>query len=115
MYLIDINNVKKRENQMKTRLIRKAMQSRCRFMVSAVGFDEKGNIVGFSCNKPNITRKGGSIHAELALMNQYGKVLKTIIICRTNKTGTSLLPIRPCNACANRAERLRIKIVTITN
>lgn len=100
---------------MEKRLIRKAMQSQCRFLVSAVGYDEKGNIVGFSCNKPNITRKGGSIHAEEALMNQYGKVLQTIVICRTNKTGSSLLPIKPCSKCKSRANRLGIKIMTITD
>jgi len=95
------------------RLIRKAQQSSCRYKVSAIGLDEQNNVVAFAHNKPYIHRKGGSIHAEEALMNQYGQVLSTIIICRTNKSGTSILPIHPCKTCAGKAKRLGIKIVTI--
>lgn len=100
--------------EIKDRLVSKAQQSSCRYKVSAIGLDEKGNVIGYAVNTPHIDRKGGSIHAEQVLMNQYGKALHTIIICRTNKTGSSLLPIHPCDTCANRAKRLGIRIATIT-
>ena len=99
---------------MKEKLLKKAKQSACRYKVAAIGIDKRGNVIGVAHNMPKLRRKGGSLHAEERLMNRYGKVLHTIIICRTNKNGRWLLPIEPCGKCRRRAERLGIKIVTIS-
>lgn len=93
------------------RAIRKAMKSDCKYRISAVGLDHKGDLISISHNKHRFSHEGGSYHAEMLLMARYGKNLKTIIIYRVNKLG-DLLPIAPCRACANKAEELGIKIIS---
>lgn len=94
------------------RAIRKASSSICRFKISAMAFDKKGQLLGTSFNQPRFNRFGGGRHAEMILMAQYGKNIKTIIICRTDgKAG--LLPIDPCEVCKAKAEELGIKIKSI--
>jgi hypothetical protein len=94
------------------RAIRKASSSICRFKISAMAFDKRGKLLGTSFNRPRFSKKGGSIHAEMELMAQYGTNIKTIIICRTDgKEG--LLPIDPCVICKAKADELGIKIKSI--
>jgi hypothetical protein len=95
-----------------TRAIKKASQSICKYKISAMGFDKKGRLIGTSFNRPRFSRHGGSIHAEMELMAQYGINLKTIIICRTNLSG-ELLEIDACETCQKKANELGIKIKTI--
>lgn len=92
--------------------IKKAKQSDCRYKVSAIGFNKKGDIIGTAFNKHFINRKGMSLHAEVNLIKKFTKSLKTIIICRSNETGT-ILPIHPCNACSKLANKYGIIIETI--
>lgn len=92
----------------------KAKQSNCRYKISALGFDKKGNYLGASFNKRRFHIKGGGIHAEISLMRKYGSRIKSIVICRINKQG-SLLNISPCKTCQEVADKLGIKIYTITN
>ena len=94
------------------RAIKKAKQSICKYKISAMGFDKKGNLIGTAFNRPRFSRHGGSYHAEKELMAQYGDNLKTIIICRTNSNG-DLLPIDPCPSCLEKATELGIKIKSI--
>ena len=96
-------------------LKRKARQSPCRFKVSAIGFNAKGDYLGSACNLPRFCRKGGGLHAEMFLMRKYGSRVKTIIICRCNDKG-KLLPIHPCEACSAVAikEGIEIKTVEVT-
>ena len=94
------------------RAIKKANQSICKYKISAMGFDRKGNFIGCAMNTPRFSRYGGGNHAEMNLMSQYGSKLKTIVICRTNSHG-ELLPIDPCDTCRGKAEELGIKIVSI--
>ncbi len=92
--------------------IKKAKQSSCRFKVSAIGFNRKGDLIGTAVNQHRISKPGCSIHAEIALIKKIGRSLKTIIICKTNKTG-GILPIHPCRTCASIALRYNIDIKTI--
>jgi tRNA(Arg) A34 adenosine deaminase TadA len=92
--------------------LKKASQSSCRFKVSAIGFNRKGDLIGTAVNQHRISKPGCSIHAEIALIKKMGRNLSTIIICRTNKTG-GILPIHPCKTCANIASRYGIVIKTI--
>lgn len=93
------------------RAINKAKQSICRYKISALGFDKKGNYIGSAFNQPRFSRYKGSIHAEMNLMSKYGKRLKTILICRVNRNG-NIAPIKPCNMCKKKAKELGIKIET---
>ena len=92
--------------------LKKASQSSCRFKVSAIGFNRKGDLIGTAVNQHRISKPGCSIHAEIALIKKMGRSLRTIIICRTNKTG-GILPIHPCKTCTNIALRYNIDIKTI--
>ena len=90
----------------------KAIQSPCKYKISALGFNKRGELIGSSFNKPRFYRRGGSEHAEMLLMKNYTKGLATILICRVNSNG-KFLPIEPCNMCQTKANELGIKIVTI--
>lgn len=94
------------------RAIKKAQSSKCREKVSAIALNHQNEIIGFARNTPRFVKKGGSIHAEMALMARYGKNIKTLLICRTNKSG-DMLPIHPCPICKNKAEELGIRITTL--
>ena len=95
-------------------MIKKAKKSTCRYKVSALGLTSKGEIIGLKNNSPRFSREGGSVHAEMALMRQYGENIKTIYICRVNGKG-ELLPIKPCKVCKRKAKELGIKILTFIN
>ncbi len=92
---------------------RKAQATHCTFKICAIGFDDSGRMIGIKNNSSRFSRKGGGFHAEMKLMAQYGKNLKTILICRTGGTG-NLLPIDPCKTCKEKADDLGIKIISIT-
>jgi len=91
--------------------IRRASKSICRYKVSAIGLNKKGEIIGSSVNTIRFNRLNGGIHAEASLIGRYGSQLKTIIICRVNKTG-GVLPIEPCDNCQKLANKFGIKIVS---
>jgi hypothetical protein len=92
---------------------KKAMQSQCRFKISALGFNRKGELVASATNSFRFCRKGGGLHAEAQVMKQAKrKGICTVLICRVNPNGL-LLPIEPCENCMRLAEKLGIKIVSI--
>jgi cytidine deaminase len=91
------------------RMIKKAKQSICRYKIAAIGFNKKGDLIGYAVNKPRFPKPHGGIHAEMALMAHYSINLSTIIIIRTNKKG-KLLAIHPCAKCQKVADNLGIKI-----
>lgn len=93
--------------------IKKAEQSYCKYRVSAVGLDKKGNVIGTACNRPRFCKYGGSIHAEENLIGRYKGNLHTIIICRISDNG-SVKPIDPCERCQKLAKKYGIKIVSIS-
>lgn len=94
--------------------ISKALQSTCVYKISAIGLNRKGDILGSAMNKRNVCRRGMGKHAEIELIKQYGRKIKTIIICRCNNRG-EILPIHPCNTCAKIADRMGIKILTVSD
>jgi len=93
------------------KLIQKALQSPAKHRVSAVGLSKRGVIIAAAFNKPRFQKKGGGIHAEMAIMLMAPKCLHTIVIARVNKNG-KILPMDPCPACAAKAKELGIKIVS---
>jgi tRNA(Arg) A34 adenosine deaminase TadA len=96
-----------------TRLaISKAKQSICTYRVSAVGINKRGEVVMKAVNKSRFMRQGGAIHAEMQIMLRGGPAVKTILICRVGRAG-DILPIKPCKACAKKAEELGIKIISV--
>ena len=96
----------------KERAISKALQSSCRFKISAIGLNRKGDIIDYSCNHVRYQKDKGGLHAEQLLIRRNGRKLKTIIICRVNNSG-DILPIEPCEKCKKIAKRYDIKIVSI--
>jgi len=94
--------------------VKKATQSICRYKVSAIGFDNKGNILGSAHNTHRFVRKNGGIHAEINLIRKYKNKLKTILICRVGNSG-ELLPINCCEKCQKVCDKLDIKVVSINN
>jgi len=96
----------------KERAISKALQSSCRFKISAIGLNRKGDIIDYSCNHVRYQKDKGGLHAEQLLIRRNGRKLKTIIICRVNNSG-DVLPIEPCEKCKKIAKRYDIKIVSI--
>jgi cytidine deaminase len=101
-------------NLLVKRAIKKACQSQCKFKISALGFNRKGELVSSAFNISRALRKGGGFHAEqLVMMEAHKKGIKTILICRVNPNGI-LLPIEPCMKCRKMAEKLGIKIISVT-
>lgn len=93
--------------------MKKAKQSGCRYKISAIGVNKKGEIIYKSTNKFRLPKKGSGLHAEMEVMKNCGKNLDTIYIVRVNKSGF-MLPIDPCNMCRTKAEELGVKIVSLT-
>jgi hypothetical protein len=56
--------------------IKKAATSSCRYKISALGFNKRGELVATATNRPRFYRHGGGIHAEMALMKEHPKSLK---------------------------------------
>lgn len=100
----------------------KASHSPCTYKISAVAFDAKGDILGHTTNshslnwnvleKEKVGRAGTATHAERRLLSQYGSLIKTIVICRTGRSG-ELRPIDPCPVCQKAAAKYGIKIVSV--
>jgi len=89
----------------------KALQSRCRYKVAAIGLNRKGDVVTTAVNKPRFSSHHGGQHAEMEVIRKK-KGVASIIICRVNKSG-DLLPIDPCNKCAETCNKLSIKIYSL--
>lgn len=96
----------------KDKAVKKSIQSNCNYKVSALGFSRKGDFIGAETNKHRFPGKGRGMHAEHLLICRYGKKIKTIVICRTGRSG-NILPIDPCDKCKKLADSLNIKIISI--
>lgn len=95
------------------RVAKKAAQSGCRFLIAAMGFNRKGQVVIIKTNRSRFDRLGGGIHAEIQVMRlakRYGIV--EILIGRVGRAGV-LRPIEPCENCLKVANKLGIKINSI--
>lgn len=98
--------------QILRKAIKKAQQSICRYKVSAIGLNHRGEIICTAMNKPRFVRKGGGLHAEMNVMRLAGPSLKSIVLCRVGARG-DLRSIDPCNMCREKAEEIGVKIYTI--
>ena len=93
------------------RMKRKAQASHCRTKIVAVGFDQRGKMIGITHNKPYIYKKGGGWHAEeLLIRKSPPKLLSRIIIARVSPNTGELRPIEPCHKCKSLAAKYNIKI-----
>jgi tRNA(Arg) A34 adenosine deaminase TadA len=91
----------------------KAAKSSCRFLVAAIGQDRHGTTIGITSNSQRFSKKGGSLHAEMALMKKSPRSLAVIYVIRLSRTG-KLLPIEPCASCLETAAKRGIKIISVT-
>lgn len=101
-------------DQIIKRAKKKAEQSICRYKISALGFNKRGELLYSSINKKRFPGKGRGLHAEMNVMKHSGPGLDIIYICRINESG-ELLPIDPCNTCLKKAQELNIKIISISD
>ena len=85
--------------------VKKAQQSRCKYHVSAIGFDKRGRIVATARNYPRFNYEGGGVHAEMALLKKAGVRVRTLLLCRMNRIGV-LKRIDPCPACQRVLDRM---------
>lgn len=92
--------------------IKKALQSSCRYKISALGFNRKAECIYKASNSPRFDHHRGGVHAEMKVMQKAGPGLAYIIICRANVSG-DVLPIDPCEMCAEKARELGVRIYTI--
>lgn len=112
--------VKKISNAILSLLQEKAQHSPCTYKISGIAFDAKGDILGHMTNKHsqwNVLdygegRAGTAKHVEKNLIARYGSNIKTIVICRTGRSG-NVLPIDPCPACQKLAAKLGITIISV--
>ena len=94
------------------RMANKASQSHCLYRVAAMAISKRGEVLGYTVNKQRFPRVSGRVYVEaslMSLMSRYGKRIKTIIICRINRTG-KLVKIDACKTCQEKADELGIKI-----
>lgn len=113
--------MKKQSVKLIKHLTKKALKSHCTYKVSAVAFDNKGNVLGSIANKhskwdvlekEHAGRAGTAEHPERMLIARYGKNVKTLVICRVGRAG-ELRPIDPCPACAKVAKKYGVKILSV--
>lgn len=96
-------------NEILIRAKKKALSSYCRYRISAVGFNYRGDAICVYSNSPRFAKFHGGLHAEMAVVKNYPSV-KTILLCRVGAKG-NLLPIHPCRSCAKVLEKLNIRVI----
>ena len=94
------------------RCIRKALKSCCRYKVLAIGFNRKGDLIGYANNHPMFSMVNGSMHAERKLIMKYGSKVRSVVILRVGNSG-NLLPIKPCANCQKMLDKLNVTVQTI--
>ena len=58
-------------------------------------------------------KRGAGGHCEQRLMREFGRKVKTIIIMRIGKNG-EIAPIDPCETCSKIANKMGVKIITVS-
>lgn len=84
-----------------------------KYFIVAAGFSKKGNCIDIAINKPAVKPGNRYYHAEGILINRYGRKLDYIYVARFGNNGDSL-PIVPCCQCQAIADRLDIKIISLS-
>lgn len=99
-------------NELVSRAKKKALESICKYRVSAIGLNKRGEVICARSNRPRFSHHGGSVHAEMRVMLEGGRALKTILLCRVNAKG-DLVGIEPCHTCLEKANELGVKIICL--
>jgi hypothetical protein len=94
---------------------KKASQSICGFKICAIALNHKDEVIGKSMNRPGFKNYTGcGVHAERVLMKKFGNKIKTIFIIRVSGHNLNLRPIHPCKTCEEIANKLGIKIISLS-
>jgi cytidine deaminase len=94
--------------------MKKAQQSGCKFKISAIALDKRGDVIATAVNRPRFNREGGGVHAEMVALQKGGRKVHSMIICRVGNSG-DLLPIEPCDQCKRVLDKKRVKVYSISN
>ena len=94
--------------------IKKATQSISSYKISAIGLSKNGNVIATAINKPRFDRYGGGKHAEMEVLKKGMGKISTIILCRVG-AGGDVRPIDPCKRCQKVLDKLKIKVITISD
>lgn len=92
--------------------IKKSQQSYCKFRVSAIGLDKRGNVIATAVNRPRLDKLGGGTHAEIIVLQKGGPRVRSILICRTGNSG-EIRPIACCASCKKVLDKKGIKVYTV--
>ncbi len=87
------------------------------FHVVAAAFSKKGNLLGIRMNNWRnwsftATRKGTGLHAEAALIKEFGRRIDVIYVLRVGNKN-DILPVHPCESCQNMAKKVGVQIIPV--
>lgn len=107
--------IKDIKNRMKRKAInrRKSGNNIQKYFIVAAGISKKGNFIEMALNRPAEKPGNRCYHAEGILISKYGRKLEVIYIARFGNSGDEL-PIKPCEQCRSIADRMGIKIVSLS-
>ena len=84
-----------------------------KYFIAAAGISRKGNCIEIVTNKPACKPGNRLYHAEGSLILKHGRKLSVVYIARFGDSG-EMLPIEPCEQCKAIADRLQIKIISLS-
>ena len=112
--------VNKQNKHLINRLTNKASISPSKVKIAAIAFTKRNNVLGIESNGFRELSTGADDcfygkgkHAEMALIKKFGRKISTIYLFRVGHSGNPL-PIDPCPACAKAAQKLGIRIISLT-
>lgn len=97
------------------RMHKKSLQSQAKCHVCAIAVSKKGNVLGMAMSTPSPNRHNILSHAEGKLMMKYGRGIDTIYVGRFSHAGNNMCKVDACEMCKGMADRLQIKIISLTN
>lgn len=85
------------------------------YRIVAMAFTKRNNYLGMSMNgfRDHLSnRRGAGAHAEMKLIQKYGRQIDTIYLLRV---GNALdpLPIHPCENCSKVIQKMGIKVILL--
>jgi cytidine deaminase len=91
--------------------ITKAQKSHCKFKISVICLNKRGELIGVHTNTPGkFNKRGAGNHAEQNAISKHGGKITTMILFRVNPRG-DLLPIEPCNKCKKLIGKYNVKLI----
>lgn len=107
---------KKKIESIKEKVYKKTLNNHLvNYKIVAIGLNRKGDVIGIETNKINCdsAKTGYGRHAEMELINHYGKSIKSIILYRKGEN-MKHLSIHPCKKCEKVLKKLKIKVYQIS-